>query len=238
MTKKQRALTGVAVAVGGVMLVMTSLSVKKDSVHENIQAVPKAVDSVSVPEAAKSAQVHSDLPLAKMANVPVAESAPIWKNYPYKKELSAFHRVHRKVFLNEDEKKMRQELLKDPRMISSLGELLQTPALTVDEVILQNVALDLLLESLREVPAGEAVGVLKDIVNNGYIEDSTKSLESRKSLGEVKAEILYQWSSLQPQKKSEIERLLPGPVSRKIWENVRYQQENNLAESALEQKGQ
>ncbi|WP_373997982.1 hypothetical protein [Bdellovibrio bacteriovorus] len=233
MNKKQLAIAVGAVAVGGVMLIMTSLSVKNETPNEKPSVEQHSPEAPASPASeGPTAVVQNPAPVVPEARK--GESAPVWKDYAYKKELSAFHRMHRKVFLDEAEKKERQDLLKNHRVISSLSDLLQAPALTVDEVILQNVALDLLLESLQDSPHGEALGVLKDVVSNGYIEDKANNLEARKSLGEVKAEVLYQWSALQPQKKSEIERLLPGPVSKKIWENVRYQQENNLAESSLE----
>ncbi len=53
----------------------------------------------------------------------------------------------------------------------------------------------------------------------------------RRALAGIKAEIMYQLSSERPGEAAQLQASLPGPVSERIWNNVQYQQENNLAES-------
>ncbi|MEK2646317.1 hypothetical protein [Bdellovibrio sp. BCCA] len=165
-----------------------------------------------------------------------ASAAPVWQNFIYKSELAEYRQLHAKIFLTDEEKTFRKGLVKNEQVLRSLQEFLQTPATDDSSTQMQNAALDLLFEALQTSADGEAARVLKAVVSNPTVEDKSVNLETRKSLAGIKAEILFQMSSMHPQTAQELERLLPGPVSQQLWSNVKAQQQNNLAESSL-QKG-
>ena len=95
----------------------------------------------------------------------------------------------------------------------------------------QDVAVDILLDALKDGDSRAAEEALREVVKDEQVEDGTLSGGVREQLAGVKAEVLYQWSAMVPSGASELARLLPGPVSQKIWQNVLNMQSQNLAES-------
>ncbi|WP_374029085.1 hypothetical protein [Bdellovibrio bacteriovorus] len=232
---------GMIVIVGGVMLVMTSS--RSEKVEEEAPAQETGVGETEVMEAKAPSPVAPAVkaPAVQEGKKSVAETKAlldkaeaVFRDFPYKKDLEEYKKIHTKVFLTPEERNFRKDLLNNHRAIASMKDLLLVPATKPDQESMQNAALDLLLEGLQKSAGGEAAQVLKDVVADAVVEDSKVDADLRKSLGGIKGEILYQWSSLYPQSQGDLERMLPGPSSQKIWANVKAQQESNLAESAFE----
>lgn len=154
---------------------------------------------------------------------------------PYETELKEYANIKNKVFLTEEEKATRRAMLNNDGMLRSLGDYLKNPT-SVDQESDQarNLATDLLLEALRTEDSPAAQAALQELIQDTAVEDSKIEQNTRQVLAGTKAEVLYHWSALDPQKSTQMARWLPGPVSQKIWQNVINAQNQNRAESALE----
>jgi hypothetical protein len=100
----------------------------------------------------------------------------------------------------------------------------------------QNIAIDILVEALKVEGSNAAETAIFEIIKDPQIENSALEMSTRESLAGVKADILYQASSLKPELFSQVESVLPGPVSQKIWKNIQQKQSENLAESESERQ--
>jgi hypothetical protein len=152
----------------------------------------------------------------------------------YGRDLADYAKLKSKVFLNDDDKREKSRLLQDAALMRSLEPLLKKPIVQIGpEQEEQNAAIDFLLEAaMNSSPA--AVDVLRSVIEDRQVENARIDMKSREALAGVKAEILYHWSSADPARSQQFTGWLPGPVSQKIWENVRDRQERNRAESASE----
>ncbi|WP_374074634.1 hypothetical protein [Bdellovibrio bacteriovorus] len=228
--------------VGGVMMIMTSSDYKPGLEKNEIKnptvmtgTLPKRVPVLPTMDARdEMIQDVTSVDADETSKVVESSSSEVWNNFVHKSELQEYQRLHSKIFPSEGEKAFRKELVANERVLRSLQDLLQTPAIDDSATQMQNAALDLLFEALQNDPNGPAAQVLKAAVSNPMVEDTSLSLETRKSLAGVKAEILFNMSSMHPETSQELERLLPGPVSQHLWSNVKAQQQSNLAESSLE----
>lgn len=155
------------------------------------------------------------------------------KPFENKTELASFKILNQKVFLTEEEKEQRKQFIQDRALLENLKNLFKYPAQYQDLEAQQNVAVDLLLEAIKSGDAETARRVFKEVIADATIENNQLSQDQRQNLAGVKAEVLYQWSSLEPERASEMQQSLPGPVSQKIWKNVLTQQDLNRAESAV-----
>lgn len=182
--------------------------------------VPVVAASIAVP--AKPAVPLQEAELAKK----------VWQDFKYGKELEKYAVIEKKALLLEHDKVAKRKLLSDSGFIHSLQPLLVTAAMHDEAAHLQNAAVDFLFEALKSDLRSDAIQVLQAVVADPSIEDENRDVLTRKALAGVKAEVLFHWSSIEPSSAPEISAALPGPVSQKIWANVKKQQENNLAESA------
>ncbi|MBS1971811.1 MAG: hypothetical protein JSU04_15975 [Bdellovibrionales bacterium] len=173
-----------------------------------------------------------DAATAPTANPPEGTQKPS-KPFENKTELASFKILKQKVFLTEQEKEQRKHFIQDRALLENLKNLFKYPAPYQDLEAQQNVAVDLLLEAIKSGDAETARGVFKEVIADATIENNQLSPDQRQNLAGVKAEVLYQWSSLEPDRASEMQQSLPGPVSQKIWKNVVTQQDLNRAESAI-----
>lgn len=162
-----------------------------------------------------------------------AEKNSVLKPFESKTELAEFKILKQKVFLTEEEKAQRKIFLQDRALLENLKSLFKYPAQYQDLENQQNVAVDLLLEAIKSGDADTARAVFKELIADPTIENKQLTPSQRQNLAGVKAEVLYQWSSLEPDRASEMQSALPGPVSQKIWKNIERQQQNNEAESAI-----
>lgn len=227
--------------VGGVMMIMTSSDYKPGLEKNEIKnptvmtgTLPKRAPVLPTMDSRIETIQVVNADIEKTAEATGSSSSEVWNNFVHKSELQEYQKLHSKLFLSDGEKVFRKELVANERVLRSLQDLLQTPATDDSSTQMQNAALDLLFEALQGDPGGPAAQVLKAVVSDPMVEDASLSIETRKSLAGVKAEILFNMSSMYPESSQELERLLPGPVSQHLWSNVKAQQQSNLAESSLE----
>ena len=146
--------------------------------------------------------------------------------------LADYSKLRRKAFLSDEESARRTSLLQDAAFLRGLSAILKSVAIDVEAQRLQESAIDVLLEAMKSGLQDVAEGALKEVVADARIEDASVPLEGRQGLAELKAEVMYQWTASDPRRSAAVESLLPGPVSKKIWANVREAQSRNLAESS------
>ncbi|MDG0816854.1 hypothetical protein [Bdellovibrio svalbardensis] len=187
---------------------------------------------ISPTPAAKTAMMKASSDSKASSPREEAAAKKVWEDFKYGRELNKYAAIETKALLLEHDKVAKRKLLHDSGFIHSLQPLLTTVAVHEEAAHLQNVAVDFLFEALKSDLRSDVVQVLQAVVADPSVEDESRDLPSRKSLAGVKAEILFNWSSVEPTSDPEISAALPGPVSQKIWANVKKQQENNLAESA------
>lgn len=162
-----------------------------------------------------------------------SENHKVWKEFKYIQELTSYANLNEKVLLSDEDQKIKRQLFKNTDFLRSLQSLLTAPPEDNESRIRQNLALDFVLEALKTDLKEPAIEILQNVAADSTLESSSLNFEDRKALAGVKAEALYNWSSLDPSSSADIQRLLPGPVSQKIWDNVKWRQESNLAESSL-----
>lgn len=162
------------------------------------------------------------------------EGLDMARPFPFQKELSSYLDLQTKVFLNDSEKKERSDLLRHAGLLKALGTRLIEATRNPEVMREQDAAIDLLLEALKEGDSTVAAQVLQAVVSDRQVEDTKLEKSAREQLAGLKAEVLYQWSSTNPGIVANLQAWLPGPVSKKIWDNVIRMQESNDAESALE----
>lgn len=225
--------------VGGVMMIMTSSDYKPGLERNEINNSTVMTGTLSkrvpvLPTMDARIEMFQTGTGVETAAVTASSSQEVWNSFVHKAELQEYQKLHSKIFLSDDEKAFRKDLVENERVLRSLQDLLQTPAIDDSSTQMQNAALDLLFEALQGDPGGPATQILKAVISDPMVEDTSLNLETRKSLAGVKAEILFNMSSMHPETSQELERLLPGPVSQHLWNNVKAQQQSNLAESSLE----
>ncbi len=150
--------------------------------------------------------------------------------FEYKKEIDLFSDMQKRLFLTEADQAEKRRLLNDTALLRALGLRLTEPSLSEAVVQSQDVAVDLLVEALKSGDRETASEVLKSVVEDPQVELPTMERGLREHMAGLKGEILLRWAALAPDQAANIERSLPGPVSRKIWENVRQRHESNRRE--------
>lgn len=202
---------------------------KRDS-GVSASGAPNRADVSRDVRGAPGSRVPSSIPQQSGASAPSAVS-----EFRFSTELTQFAKLKDKVFLSEQDKAERAKLLGDKELLRALEEVLKKPtALNSREQDLQNDAIDLLLEALATPSSAIASEVLKAVVTDRQLENEQLDMASREALAGVKAEVMYQWSAIDPERANQIPTWLPGPVSERIWKNVLNAQEQNLRESAQE----
>lgn len=166
------------------------------------------------------------VPLAGSQPPPIARSI----NFEYQSELDAYTTLKSIILPTEEQKQERSKLLSNGRLLAALGaRLVKQPLLDLSE---QDVAVDILLDALKDGDSRAAEDALKSVVRDSQVEDLALDRPVREQLAGVKAEVLYQWAALAPHVSGDLASLLPGPTSQKIWQNVLNSHQRNVAESA------
>ncbi|MGE0528242.1 MAG: hypothetical protein AB7G93_12995 [Bdellovibrionales bacterium] len=160
--------------------------------------------------------------------------SPADEPFKFQKDLSRYAAMSSKVFMSEEEKRTRQSLLTNADLLRSLGSRIQVATANPRIIGEQSVAVDLLLEALQLGDAQVAAEVLTEVIRDPLVEDARLDQGARANLAGLKGEILYKWSAMVPELTAEFEALLPGPVTRKIWQNVQEIQNQNVAASEVE----
>lgn len=226
------------------LIVLGGLCVAVYGVNRNSDgetAVVLPADPTATPEVA-SAEAPSEkdgvLVLTQVSREPasLAEAkpevaAPVELSKEQKDRLADYTKLKGKVFLSDSERARREGLLKDAAFLRSLAPIVKTPATTAETYSAQISAIDLLLEASATGASEAAAEALRSVISDAYVENSSLSPNERQGVAEVKAEVMYQWTSREPKRSNEVANMLPGPVSKKIWENVKHTQKRNVAES-------
>lgn len=170
------------------------------------------------------------------ATAPVEEKNPLEDLSPgLVATLEEYAKLKQKVLLNAESEAAKKRILQDEKL---LGELKAVFDFVPDpkrgeQQNLQYAAIDLLLEA-RAAGSETAAAVLRSLIEDPRVEKDELSNTVRAELAETKAEVMYRWSSQEPERAAEIEKWLPGPVSAKIWHNVLSAQKQNQLESLAE----
>lgn len=192
--------------------------------------------------AAGNAAANTDQQAALGQRQPASESAAPAQvellDYKSSPALARFDALKQKVFLTETERREKMKILKDDALLRSLKELLLRNS-SLDRTLQadQDRALDLLYEAIENDQNPAAFEVLRAIVADDQIEKTAMDSQARENLAGIKGEVIYQWIALHPNQAQDVESLLPGPVSRQIWQNVKRLQDINHAESRSEFAG-
>lgn len=148
-----------------------------------------------------------------------------------KLQLAEYSRLRQQVLPKEDSVAESLRTFHDEKLLASLALFLVTAPSSAQTLELQNSAIDLLLEAREKVSSQASLSSLRAIIADSAIERSELSREAQVAIAGVKAEIMYRWLAQEPSRLEEIQRLLPGPVSRAIFRNVIAAQEQNRLES-------
>lgn len=155
---------------------------------------------------------------------------------PQPEILQQFKTIQAKIFKSDEEQKNLKQMMTDSTYIRQLGDYLRDIQSVNKEEFKanQNTVIDFLVEALNSGEVHAAEQAILDVIKDTQVEDEKLSMNTRELLGGVKADLLYQSSAIRPEFAEQFARILPGPVSQKIWENVKRQQEENLALSEIE----
>lgn len=193
--------------------------------------------SVDDGEEGRSAHMTAPPPQPEVVPASVETRAPASVpskvvTFEFQKELSSFANLQAKVLPSEDEKVEKEYLLRSERLLRGIGaRLTKLPLMPIGE---QDVAIDLLVEALKSGDKFAATQVMGAIVSDAQVENVSLDREVREQLAGIKAEVLYHWAALSPEDSRQIQGMLPGPASKKIWDNVTEAHRTNLAQSAEE----
>ncbi len=147
--------------------------------------------------------------------------------FEFKKELDLWGDLKKRLFLSEADLAEKNRLLTNTALLRALGLRLTEPSVAQSVVESQDAAVDLLVEALKSGDRETASDVLKSVVEDPQIENSAMAPQVREHMAGVKGEIMLRWAALVPEDAANIERSLPGPISKKIWDNVKKRHESN-----------
>jgi len=153
-----------------------------------------------------------------------------------KTQLKAFQALQNKSVMTPAEEEARLNLLQDPDLIAQIGATLRSRVAQADPQFEenQNIAIDMLIEALKEGNEQAATDAIWDQIRDGQVEDSSLPVKERQVLAGIKGELLYHATALRPDTFQDVEMDLPGPISQKIWKNVQAQHQSNLEGSQAE----
>lgn len=163
----------------------------------------------------------------KMINPPIVEVSYFTKFEPH---LSQWSELNKKLLKSSLELEHQKLILNNESILQWAAQAIHDPNLSVKS---RNQSLALLLDGLA-MNSPYIHDILSQTVADKSIEYSTLPISERQLMAEFKAEILFSWSSSQPEQMTFISSLLPGPVSQKIWENILNEQSKNIETSSLE----
>jgi hypothetical protein len=147
------------------------------------------------------------------------------------KSMARFKSLQGKVFSSAEEDSERQRLLSDRETLLSMRDLLLRAE--PDEFERDLTAIDMLIKALEVSPDG-AREIVESFVFDATVEKAGLAPEEQQYLAELKGEMIYHWIAFEPDRISEIEAKLPGPISRKLMQNAKEIRQANLLESSLE----
>lgn len=220
-----------SVVVGGI-LYFSLTGLKKDS---SVQLNSSKYEPQRIPAAVQGVETLKDAKSINEESIVKKEMAPA-SVLPQSERIQKFKVIQAKVFKSKDDQANLKKMLLDSKYLFELGLYLKTLQNIEGEDFKdnQNAVMDLLVEALKAGDSQVAEQAILGIIKDPQVEDEKIPLKSRELLAGVKAELLYQSSSIKPALSEQFEKVLPGPVSQKIWKNVQQQQADNLALSSYE----
>lgn len=175
-------------------------------------------------------------PASGLRNVASAESLkkPVPTNLA--KSLQSYQGLHAKTFLTADEEQEKNEMLRNPAFLEDLRGVLSDTSMMEDPEYekLENAAMDLIVEALQYGDRQASLQVIQDIIQDPQVENPDLPQKVRETLAGIKGELLYHAVAFAPGEFSNVESLLPGVVSQRIWRNVQAKHQQNLNESQIE----
>jgi hypothetical protein len=143
------------------------------------------------------------------------------------KHLELFQELDVKVLMNPSEKERYVALLSDRDIQALIKRTILTA--NTENIKLQNSSVEFLVSAIESNV--DVSQLMKEIISDSAIESTSAPQAQRQVQAELKAELIYSWSSNSPRQVQGIEALLPGPVSQRIWSNIQYTHANNAEES-------
>lgn len=224
----------IAISTAAGIVYLSLSAFKKDSIQNQVSQAVEQEETARVP--ASFAEVKTEqLQVAEASGVQ-EQVKSVTSSLPKPEIIKDFKVLQAKVFRNKQDEKKWKQLISDTKYIQQIGLYLQDlPNLDQQEFKAnQNGIIDLLVEALRAGDSAAAEQAILDVIKDAQVEDAKLAQNTRELLAGVKAELLYQSSSIKPQLAAQFDTILPGPVSQKIWKNVQQQQADNLALSEAE----
>lgn len=191
--------------------------------------VPSVVAETAAPLMDKKNEVVKE---SNVVASPQVVSEPAFFSESEKRELTTqledFDHLYKKLLKSAEEREEYHASLKNKKVFPLIKKMILHP--TRENAKLQDLGLNYLMEALQTDRPGVSV-VLSEIIADASIENSKIPIETRQQQAELKAEILYQWTSMYPEQATTVSGLLPGRASQNIWRNVQDLQANNESES-------
>lgn len=201
---------------------------KPNTASTNMESVPVIN---AIPTKTLSAQAIMKEPVNnEVVKVPIA-LAPLTAEERQRltKQLELFQELDVKVLMNPSEKERYVAALSD----KDTHKLIKRTILmaNAENIKLQNLSTEFLVSAIESNI--DVSQLMKEIIADSTIESTSAPQAHRQIQAELKAELIYSWSSHSPQYTLGIESLLPGPVSQRIWSNIQNTHANNAEESLI-----
>ncbi len=221
----------IVLAIGMLGLMLLSLRESNDDSPTPSTVIP--IDSVSTAESSSQSRTISGVDSKPVSSKGWKPAQVVPLSGLTRGKLKEFSSLKKKVFLTNDDKRRLSELTRDPSFLSSLAPLFDIAAKRDENDL--NAAIDLLLDAATKEKSETAASVLMGVIADSSIEDQEIPTKARESLSGIKAEIMFLWTAATPERANHMEAMLPGPVSRRLWENVLRAQDRNRNESLASQ---
>ena len=217
---------GLSLAYWGISL-GRSLSENEES-RVKVEKLPASDFGTQAPRAVEGEAPKDETRGPAAAVTPEAPPA----KFEYQAELDSYLMLKALIFPNDEQKNERKQIVNNSRLIKAIGErLVKQPLLKAED---QDIAVDILLEALKDGDVQSAQAALLGIVADAQVENSGLAQSVREQLAGIKAEVLFHWVAAVPAESARLATVLPGPVSQRIWQNVQNAHQSNLAQSQSE----
>ncbi len=144
-------------------------------------------------------------------------------------QLEDFDNLYNKLLKTEDDREAYIVALKNKGILKLIRKSVLYP--TPENAKLQDQSVKFLMEAVQ-ADHDAVAPIIREIVSDPTIENPSIPQNTRQLQAELKAEIIYGYTSLHPEAAGQIASMLPGRASQGIWRNVQDQQARNESESA------
>ncbi len=150
------------------------------------------------------------------------------------KDLQQFKSIKQKVFKSPSEESVLRQLFFDQEKLQNVFSFLTNKndleSATATDL---QAAVDLLIAAAQFGDTQLSISLVTAIIQDPQVENSAISKALRETLAGIKADLLYQASFIDTQT---IQNSISGPVTEKIWENVKQAHAANLLDSENERR--